>query len=113
MNHEVLNQPPPLSGTNSWRSDPLLMQLGEVFSEPVRKDLEVLGRFVRAPEALDLARLANSEAPVLKTHDRYGRRLDVVEYHPAYHALMRRSVGAGLSSSIWEDGAEEKGQRRL
>ncbi|WP_173931606.1 acyl-CoA dehydrogenase family protein [Chelativorans sp. Marseille-P2723] len=111
MNHEVLNQPPPISGTNAWRSDPLLLQLGAQFADPVRGELEVLGRFVRAQEALDLARLANSHLPVLKTHDRYGHRLGIVEYHPAYHALMRRSVSTGLHSSIWEDGSEEKGQR--
>ncbi|WEX11721.1 acyl-CoA dehydrogenase family protein [Chelativorans sp. AA-79] len=108
---EVLNQSPPMSGTNAWRSDPLLVQLGDGFTEPVRKDLEQIGRFVRTPEAQELARLANAETPVLRTHDRYGHRLDLVEYHPAYHALMRRSVGAGLHSSIWEDSEGEKGQR--
>jgi len=111
VNHEVTNQPPPLSGTNAWRTDPLALQAGERFSEEVRKELEVLGRFVRTPEALDLARLANENPPVLKTHDRYGRRADIVEYHPAYHALMRRSVQTGLHSSVWEDSAGEKGQR--
>jgi len=111
VNHEVLNQAPPITGTNAWRSDPLLIQLGEAFSESVRKDLEQLGRFVRSADATELARLANTETPVLKTHDRYGRRIDLVEYHPAYHALMRRSVGAGLHSSIWEDDANEKGRR--
>jgi len=110
-NEEVLNQPPPISGTNAWRTDPLLMQLCEGYSEPVRKDLEQLGRFVRTQEAQELARLANTETPVFKPYDRYGYRVDLVEYHPAYHALMRRSVGAGLHSSIWEDGESEKGQR--
>ncbi|UUP15827.1 acyl-CoA dehydrogenase family protein [Nitratireductor thuwali] len=111
MNHEVTNQPPPLSGSNAWRSDPLAVEACEGFSEPVRKELEVLGRFVRTPEALDLARLANEQPPVLRTHDRYGRRADVVDYHPAYQALMRRSVGAGLHCSVWEDNADEKGLR--
>lgn len=111
MNHEVTNQPPPLSGTNAWRADPLLIQLGEDFSASVRKDLEMLGRFVRTAEAQDLARLANTQGPALKTHDRYGRRADLVEYHPAYHALMRRSVGAGLHCSVWEDTEAEKGRR--
>ncbi len=111
MTHEVINQPPPLAGTNAWRSDPLLMQAGERFSEPVRKEMEALGRFVRTQEALDLARLANTETPQLKTHDRYGRRADFVEYHPAYHALMRRSVANGLHSSIWENSETESGMR--
>lgn len=58
-----------------------------------------------------MARLANTETPVLRTHDRTGRRADVVDYHPAYHALMRRSVGVGLHASVWEDLPDEKGQR--
>ncbi|MBL0934151.1 MAG: acyl-CoA dehydrogenase family protein [Rhizobiaceae bacterium] len=111
MNHEVTNQTPPIAGTNAWRSDPLLMQLGEGFSDVARKDLDLLGKFARNPEALDLARLANSETPKLRTHDRQGRRLDQVEFHPAYHALMRRSISLGIHSSIWENNESEKGHR--
>ncbi|MEI5680330.1 MULTISPECIES: DNA alkylation response protein [unclassified Mesorhizobium] len=111
MTDEVTNQPPPLTGSNAWRGDPLLVQLAEHFSEPVRKDLDGLGRFVLSSEAQDLARLANTETPKLKTHDRQGRRIDLVEFHPAYHALLRRSVAVGLHSSVWENGATETGKR--
>lgn len=111
MTDDVTNQPPPLTGTNAWRGDPLLIQLAERFSEPVRKDLDGLGRFVMTHEAQELARLANAETPKLRTFDRQGRRLDQVEYHPAYHALMRRSVANGLHSSIWENGNAEIGRR--
>ena len=111
MTHEVTNQPPPLTGGNAWRGDPLLIQIAEDFSAPVRKDLDTLGRFVLTHEAQELARLANVETPVLKTHDRQGRRIDVVEFHPAYHALMRRSMANGLHSSIWENSAAETGRR--
>lgn len=111
MTDEVINQPPPLTGSNAWRGDPLLVQLAEHFSEPVRKDLDGLGRFVLSAEAQDLARLANTETPKLKTHDRQGRRIDLVEFHPAYHALLRRSVAVGLHSSVWENGANETGKR--
>jgi len=108
---EVSNQSPPLTGGNAWRGDPLLIQLAERFSEPVRKDLDGLGRFVLTQEAQELARLANTDTPVLRTHDRQGRRIDLVEYHPAYHALMRRSVAIGLHSSVWENGEAEIGRR--
>jgi putative acyl-CoA dehydrogenase len=108
---EVPNQSPPLIGGNAWRGDPLLIQLGERFSDSVRKDLDGIGRFVLTHEAQDLARLANTEIPRLRTHDRQGRRIDLVEYHPAYHALMRRSVALGLHSSIWENGEAEIGRR--
>jgi len=111
LTHDVTNQPPPLAGSNAWRDDPLLMQLAEDFTEPVRRELDMIGRYVRSPDAQDLARLANSETPVLRTHDRQGRRLDQVEYHPAYHALMRRSVSLGLHSSIWESNEAEAGRR--
>lgn len=111
MTHEVTNQPPPLAGSNAWRGDPLLIQLAERFSEPVRRDLDALGRFVMSMEAQDLARLVNTETPKLRTHDRQGRRVDLVEFHPAYHALMRRSVTGGLHSSIWENGDAETGKR--
>jgi putative acyl-CoA dehydrogenase len=111
VNHDVTNQPPPLAGSNAWRGDPLLVQLAESYSPAVRKDLDLQGRFVMNPEAQDLARLANSELPRLRTHDRHGRRLDQVEFHPAYHALMRRAVATGLHSSVWENGEAEVGRR--
>jgi putative acyl-CoA dehydrogenase len=111
LTHEVTNQPPPLWGSNAWRGDPLLVQLSENFSAEVRKDLDAIGRFVLSAEAQDLARLANTETPKLRTHDRQGRRVDLVEFHPAYHALMRRSVTSGLHSSVWENGEAERGRR--
>jgi putative acyl-CoA dehydrogenase len=111
LTHEITNQPPPLTGANAWRGDPLLVQLAEDFSENVRKELDTHGRFVLSQEAQDLARLANTETPKLRTHDRQGRRLDVVEYHPAYHALLRRGIASGLHSSVWENGPDESGKR--
>ncbi|AZN99746.1 DNA alkylation response protein [Mesorhizobium sp. M9A.F.Ca.ET.002.03.1.2] len=111
MTDDVTNQPPPLAGGNAWRGDPLLIQLAERFSDPVRKDLDGLGRFVLTQEAQELARLANVETSKLRTHDRQGRRIDLVEFHPAYHALMRRSVANGLHSSVWENGDAEIGRR--
>jgi len=47
------------------------------------------------------ARLANTHSPELHTHDRYGRRIDQVEVHPSYHALMREAVAAGLHGTPW------------
>jgi len=111
VTHQVFNQSPPLTGTSAWRADPLLVQFAEGWPEPVRRDLEQVGRYVRSSEAQEMARLANAETPKLRTHDRQGRRIDLVEYHPAYHALMRRSIALGLHSSIWEDGRDEAGRR--
>ncbi|MBO6538606.1 MAG: acyl-CoA dehydrogenase family protein [Rhizobiaceae bacterium] len=111
MTHDVFNQSPPLAGTNALRSDPLLTQLSQDFAEPIRKELEQLGRFVRSAEAQDLARIANTQTPQLKAFDQRGNRLDHVEFHPAYHALMRRSVSLGLHSSVWENTKAEQGAR--
>ncbi|WP_420962314.1 acyl-CoA dehydrogenase family protein [Brucella sp. IR073] len=109
--HEVTNQTPPMTGTNAYLGDPLLMRITSGFPKALHSDLEQSGRFVLSAEAQDLARLANTELPKLKTHDRQGRRLDQVDYHPAYHALMRRSIAQGLHSSIWEDGQGEASRR--
>ncbi len=111
VTEDVINQPPPLAGGNAWRGDPLLIQIAEKFSEAARRELDGHGRFVLSSEAQETARLANTETPRLRTHDRQGRRIDIVEYHPAYHALMRRSVAAGLHSSVWENGETETGKR--
>lgn len=94
----VLNQAPPYFGYNLCESDPLLlaMQGQTQDTETTRTDLLKLGAQFGAADALDLGRMANMHQPELKTHDAYGRRLDVVEFHPSYHALMRRSFAAGL-----------------
>ncbi|WP_193178421.1 acyl-CoA dehydrogenase family protein [Oricola nitratireducens] len=104
--HDVTNQTPPLSG-NAFQDDPLLLQAASGASDAQLREWQQIGAYVRSAEAVDLARLANVEIPRLKTHDRQGRRIDRVEFHPAYHALMRRSAGWGLSGSIWE--ARDKG----
>ncbi len=109
--HDVLNQTPPMIGLNAFLGDPLLMQITKRFPQAIRTELEQSGRFVLSGDAQELARLANTEVPRLRTHDRQGHRIDVVDYHPAYHALMRRSVAQGLHSSIWEDGKAEAGLR--
>ncbi|MCB1383024.1 MAG: acyl-CoA dehydrogenase family protein [Notoacmeibacter sp.] len=109
--HEVTNQSPVWTGGNAWRHDPLLVQLTEDFDPAVRKELDQIGRFVLSAEAQETARIANTLTPVLRTHDRQGHRLDQVDYHPAYHALMRRSVASGLHSSVWENIEAEKGMR--
>jgi putative acyl-CoA dehydrogenase len=109
--HDVLNQTPPMTGLNAYLGDPLMMQITKRLPQSVRTELEQNGKFVLSGDAQDLARLANIEVPKLRTHDRQGHRIDVVDYHPAYHALMRRSVSQGLHSSIWEDGKPEAGSR--
>ncbi|MCY6380491.1 acyl-CoA dehydrogenase family protein [Hoeflea prorocentri] len=109
MTHEVLNQPKPYVGINAYQADPMLCEAAGQMPKKVRDDMSAIGRFVMSPEAQDLARIANQSTPQLKTFDQSGNRIDQVEFHPAYHALMRRSCASGLHSSIWEGLPEEKG----
>ncbi len=105
-----LNQPRLWSGVNAFRTDPLLVDLTSAMNRGLRDDFDVLGRYVTSHEAQELARMANQSPPSLHTHGPRGERLDVVEYHPAWHALMRRSMAAGLHSSVWENLPEARGQ---
>lgn len=105
ITHTVTNQPPPMSGYNAFRLNPLLLQIASGLDAEILKDFDQIGRFTLSSEAQDLARMANQNTPQLRMHDRYGHRIDQVDFHPSYHALMRRSVSYGLSSSVWEDAA--------
>ncbi len=100
--HDVLNQSPPLVGFNLFASDPALGALVEGVPQGVFDQLGAHGQTWGSPETFELGRIANAAPPVLKTHDPNGNRIDIVEFHPAYHALMRRSVAAGLHASIWD-----------
>ncbi|MFB2552272.1 acyl-CoA dehydrogenase family protein [Ensifer soli] len=105
-----LNQPAPYSGINAYRSDPLVVDATAGLPRALKEDFEAIGRFVTSAEAQELARMADHGAPQLRSHGPRGERLDVVEFHPAWHALMRRSMGAGLHSSAWETIEGERGQ---
>ncbi|GAY12631.1 acyl-CoA dehydrogenase [Pseudonocardia sp. N23] len=101
--HEVTNQPPPLAGFDPLACDPALV--GAVEREGAAgalPTLRLLGEKVASAEFREHARLANENSPVLRTHDRYGRRIDEVEFHPSWHALMELSVGWGLHAAPWQ-----------
>ena len=98
--HEVFNQPQPLVGYNLFESNRAL-QAALKFNAPQLSTtaLTALGTTLGSAHMQMLARLANVNPPVLHTHDRFGRRVDEVEFHPSYHALMAAAIGAGLHSS--------------
>jgi putative acyl-CoA dehydrogenase len=100
--HEVFNQSPPFAGVNLFTSDPALGALLEGLPQPVIDQLTAHGGMWGSPETFELGRIANQSVPVLKSFDPNGTRIDQVEFHPAYHALMRRSIAAGLHASIWD-----------
>jgi len=96
--HDVFNQPPPFPVINGVETDPVLVgALDHALDAESEKALLEHGAFWGSYEARELARLATTTPPQLMTHDAQGRRIDQVEHHPAYHALMRHSAEAGLS----------------
>src|SRR4051812_33473469 len=91
--HEVRNQAPPLSGHNVFETDRVLVEGleregGGWAADRARELGELLGR----PEIQALGVAANEHPPRLHTHDRYGHRVDEVEFHPAWHELMTIAV---------------------
>jgi putative acyl-CoA dehydrogenase len=101
--HLVTNQPPSIAGFDALTCDPALTDAVE--REGACEVLPALGqlaRLVASAEAREHARLADTHSPVLRTHDRYGHRIDEVEFHPSWHWLMRTAVGWGLHGTPWE-----------
>lgn len=104
--HDVLNQSTPFADVNLIAADaPLRGALRANGVDPDEPGLAAFGAEWGAAERLEGGRLANENPPRLRTHDASGRRADRVEFHPAYHALMRASVGAGLHASLWDGAA--------
>ncbi len=102
--HDVLNQAKPLVDYNLLDGNlPLLAALK--FNAPNLDiaDLSRLGEALGTAEMQTHARLANVHPPQLHSHDRFGRRMDQVEFHPSYHALMDAAVGAGLHGTPWAE----------
>ncbi|MGQ7792773.1 isovaleryl-CoA dehydrogenase [Faunimonas sp. B44] len=109
--HRVFNQSPIYGGVNLFDADPLINSATAGFPDAVRHDLYEVGGSWGTHEMRDLARLANRHEPDLQRFDARGNRLDQVTYHPAYHALLRRSIASGLHASAWDTGDTEAGLR--
>jgi putative acyl-CoA dehydrogenase len=100
--HEVFNQAPPLQGVNLFESNTPLVEATEREGAGwVRERASALGRFVGGEPQQQWGPLANENKPVLRTFDRYGHRIDEVEFHPAWHQLMRMGVENELHSLPW------------
>ncbi|WP_171168944.1 acyl-CoA dehydrogenase family protein [Streptomyces sp. I05A-00742] len=102
--HEVFNQAPPLTGFTT-ADDPALLEAlrrdGGAWGEA---EVRELGERAGSDEVQDWARMAEASPPVLRTHDRYGHRVDEVEFHPAWHRLMAAAVESGQHAAPWTDG---------
>ena len=100
MTHEVFNQVPALENHNLFDVDPLLAELKLPKASLSR--LKKFGQKVTDAEFQSFGVLANENPPILHTHDRSGRRVDQVQFHPAYHELMSAGMAFGIHSLPWE-----------
>jgi putative acyl-CoA dehydrogenase len=102
--HEVTNQSTPFVDRN-------LYEIDQAFQEGVARlgagwadtELQSLGARLGSAEVMEWARLANAFPPQLRNFDRSGRRIDEVEFHPAWHEVMRLMIGAGVHADPWAD----------
>lgn len=105
--HEVNNQPSFMEDFNAFETDLALQEAVKLYApEWASKKLSELGEKVGSQEYAEHGFLANENLPKLRTFDRYGRRVDEVEFHPSYHALMSLAIDNGWHSIAWEKTGE-------
>ncbi|MCS0635454.1 acyl-CoA dehydrogenase family protein [Streptomyces sp. LP05-1] len=102
--HTVTNQAPPLVGYDVYTADRALTEaverhLPEELRDEARRELSSLGTTAGSAQAQQWGVLANENPPRLRTHDRYGNRIDEVEFHPAWHRLLGHAVTNGLTGA--------------
>ncbi|MFJ2295242.1 acyl-CoA dehydrogenase family protein [Streptomyces sp. NPDC087894] len=102
--HTVTNQVPPLVGYDVFAGDRALTEAVERHLAPgildeAREELGALGRSAGSFQAQEWGAQANENPPKLRTHDRYGHRVDEVDFHPAWHRLLGHAVTAGLTDA--------------
>ena len=101
--HEVFNQPPPLTGYDVADDPAMLSALRREGAGWAEDAIRELGRLAGSGQAQEHGRQANENPPTLRTHDRFGHRVDEVEFHPAWHELMTVAVRHGLHAAPWRD----------
>ncbi|MFJ6571112.1 acyl-CoA dehydrogenase family protein [Streptomyces sp. NPDC091292] len=102
--HTVTNQAPPLVGYDVFGADRALSEAVDRHLDPglldeARTELSELGRTAGSAQAQEWGFQANENPPKLRTHDRYGHRIDEVDFHPAWHRLLGKGVSAGLTAA--------------
>ncbi len=102
--HEVINQATPLEDHNTFEADRVLVEAlrregGDWAEERARE----VGAFAGSARAIRRGAEANENPPKLRTHDRFGNRVDEVDFHPAWHELLGAAVGFGLHALPWRE----------
>jgi len=104
VTHVVENQPTDLANYNLFKADIALREsVALEGADWATADLDRFGALIGTTEYLELGHLANKFQPEFDTHDRHGRRVDQVRFHPSYHALLRVAFEEGMHSSPWTD----------
>ncbi|HKU88347.1 MAG TPA: isovaleryl-CoA dehydrogenase [Steroidobacteraceae bacterium] len=99
---ESANHPDDLVDYNLFTSNPALVDALEREAAPTSQaSLQQLGERLGTRHLFELGETANRNPPVLESFDRFGHRRDEVEFHPAWHELMRLQVAEGLHTSPW------------
>jgi putative acyl-CoA dehydrogenase len=102
--HEVENQPPPIGDYNAYTIDrPLAEALAREGGAWGEAAVSALGAVAGRADTHELARKSNEYAPRLRTHDRWGRRIDEVEFHDAWHDLLGIAKAHAVDSLPWTD----------
>ncbi len=105
--HEVFNQSTPLVDYDMFSTDAVLVEMIRKYgAEWAIERLVSFGKFNGSKQAIEWAEQANRNEPVLHTHDRFGHRIDRVDFHPSYHALMNASIAHGLHALPWQESRE-------
>lgn len=99
--HEVLNQALPASGFNAFSGDAVLRAAIAREAPWAASRCEALGAVAGDEDVQELARLANRHIPELKTHDRFGNRIDWVDFHPSWHELMALAWKHEVPNLTW------------
>jgi putative acyl-CoA dehydrogenase len=102
LTHEVMNQTPALENYNAFAGDNALREA--LMREGGNWDVEAIsayGEQTGSAQVIEYGFLANEYKPQFHSHDRYGNRVDLVKFHPSYHALMKMAMEQGLHSSPW------------
>ncbi len=107
--HAVTNQPPPLEGLDLFSENrPLVEALEREGGSWAKAEAQMVGE-IAGGDAIQWGFEANENPPRLKTHDRFGNRVDQVEFHPSWHKLMATSVGHAIHALPWRDAGEHQG----
>jgi putative acyl-CoA dehydrogenase len=102
--HEVFNQSDALVDYNVFTSNSALVEaVNREGADWAMAELSALGDYLGQAETIEQGSLANKYPPVLKTFDRFGKRIDEVEFHPAYHNLMAAQMKFGIHSAPWAE----------